>query len=110
MRIAAIGVVLASALVALSLAQGGNTGPAGARENPSPAGPGLIALGSVAGDYQQIAVIDPQQRVMSVYHVELKTGKIELKSVRNITWDMRIEQFNSTEPLPEQIRSLLEPG
>jgi len=107
MRNAAIGVSLAVAVAAMSAAWGGKANPANAQENLSAIGSGLIALSSVADNQQQIAVIDPQQRVMSIYHVDLTSGKIELKSVRNITWDLQIEQFNSAEPLPEQIRSLL---
>jgi len=46
---------------------------------------------------------------MSVYHIELATGKIALRSVRNIHWDLQMTEFNSADPLPREIRSLLEP-
>ena len=68
----------------------------------------LIALATTIGDkYQQVTVIDPKQRVMSVYHVELATGKISLRSVRNIHWDLQMTEFNGDNPLPQEIQSLL---
>ena len=36
------------------------------------------------------------------------TGQIELKSVRNVQWDLLIEEFNGVRPLPREIRALLE--
>ena len=70
----------------------------------------LIALATTVDDkYQQVTVIDPKLRVMSVYHVELATGKIALRSVRNIHWDLQMTEFNGENPLPREIQSLLEP-
>lgn len=69
---------------------------------------GLIALPSAAERGQQITVIDPKSRVMSVYHVDAATGRIKLMSVRNITWDLQMMQLNSENPEPQEIRSLLE--
>ena len=36
------------------------------------------------------------------------TGKIALKSVRNIQWDLQINDLNNENPLPQQIQSLLQ--
>ena len=55
-----------------------------------------------------LTVIDPRQRVIGVYHIDLSTGKITLKSVRNIQWDLQVEEFNNVSPLPKEIRSSLE--
>ncbi len=69
----------------------------------------LIALASDAGQgHQQVTVIDPKIRVMSVYHIDLATGEIALKSVRHIHWDMQMEDFNGVSPTPRDIRSLLQ--
>jgi hypothetical protein len=57
---------------------------------------------------QLVTVIDPRQRVMAVYQVDRTTGQIALKSVRNITWDMQMVEFNSGDPLPQDIRSGLQ--
>lgn len=69
----------------------------------------LIALNSdVEEGRQQIVVIDPKSRVMSVYHIEHATGVISLKSVRNIHADLLMDEFNTTSPLPKEIRAILD--
>jgi len=69
----------------------------------------LIALATSVDEHrQQITVIDPADRVMSVYHIELATGKVTLKSVRKIHWDLEMSDFNAVSPLPREIRTLLE--
>ena len=55
---------------------------------------------------QAVVVVDPGQRVLAVYHVDKATGEIALRSVRNITWDLQMVEFNSGEPLPQDIRNL----
>jgi hypothetical protein len=75
----------------------------------TPGGDGLIALATPAGEQrQQVTVIDPEKHVLGVYHIDLTTGEIVLKSVRNIHWDLQMMEFNGTTPLPREIRSLLE--
>ena len=69
---------------------------------------GLIALSSDVSDgRQQITVIDPASRVMSVYHVEHSDGSITLKSVRNIRSDLLMDEYNTNSPLPREIRAIL---
>lgn len=70
----------------------------------------LIALPTSieGGRIQQVTVIDPRTRVMSVYHVELSSGAVTLKSVRNIHWDLQMIEFNGVKPLPAEIRGLLD--
>ena len=68
-----------------------------------------MAMSHDGGDgRQQITVIDPKQRVMAVYHVDRATGGLALKSVRNLTWDLQIEDYNSGSPAPRDIRALKE--
>lgn len=72
-------------------------------------GSGLIVVPTSLGENgQMLTVIDPRQQVMSVYHINLKTGKIALKSVRKIQWDLQITDFNTENPLPQEIQSRLE--
>ena len=52
-----------------------------------------------------VTVMDPRQRVMAVYHVDRATGEISPKSVRNITWDLQMIEYNSGKPLPQDIRN-----
>lgn len=53
---------------------------------------------------QQLVVMDTSARTMAVYHVE--QGKLMLRSVRNITWDLQMEQFNGQAPLPSELRQV----
>jgi hypothetical protein len=70
---------------------------------------GLIAIGeTVEQKYQQVTVIDPKQRVMSVYHIDLASGTITLRSVRNIHWDLRMTDYNGKSPLSREIQALSE--
>jgi hypothetical protein len=52
-----------------------------------------------------VTVIDPIQRVMGIYQVDRSTGEIALRSVRNLTWDLQMIEFNSGKPMPQDIRS-----
>ena len=68
----------------------------------------LIALTSDTNEgRQQVTVIDPKLRVMSVYHIEHASGVITLKSVRSIDADLRMDEFNTESPLPREIRAVL---
>jgi len=45
---------------------------------------------------------------MGVYRVDSVSGKITLCSVRNIHWDLQMIYLNNENPLPQEIRALLE--
>ena len=60
------------------------------------------------GEPQLVTVIDPRQRVMAVYHVDRASGQIALRSIRNITWDLQMIEFNSGDPMPQDVRSGLQ--
>jgi hypothetical protein len=66
----------------------------------------LMALSAEADGRQQITVIDPKQKVLAVYHVDRTTGAVSLRSVRHLQWDLLIEDFNSANPTPREIRAL----
>jgi hypothetical protein len=72
---------------------------------PVVAGSDLIVM--PMGD-KGLIVIDPRQRAIAVYHIDPASGKIVLKSARNIQWDLQIMDFNNENPVPQQIRSSLE--
>ena len=112
MKNAAWGGVLSSILVLAALAGWNSLGEAWAAkvaEADLGVGRELVSFSSPIDDHrQQVTVIDPRMRVMSVYHIHRDTGEIALKSVRNITWDLQMDEFNSVNPLPREIRSLLE--
>ncbi len=77
---------------------------------PNAANSDLIAVSAnVRDQYQQVTVIEPKQRRMLVYHVEFATGKVALQSVRSFEFDLQLTQFNTKEPLPEELKALLAP-
>ncbi|MEZ6137325.1 MAG: hypothetical protein R3C53_20750 [Pirellulaceae bacterium] len=55
---------------------------------------------------QQLVLINTSDRTMAVYHVEPAQGKIQLRSVRNLVWDLRMEEFNGLSPLPSELRQV----
>ena len=106
--------VLAAVVVSLADAQGPRS-PADratverSSQDRAASSPDLLALSHDGPDgRQQITVVDPRQRVMAVYHIDRASGAVSLKSVRNLTWDLQIEDFNSGTPAPRDIRALKE--
>jgi hypothetical protein len=68
----------------------------------------LIAISfDVGGGRQQLTLVDPRTRMVGVYHIDPATGELTLKSVRNVHWDLQMDEFNGTNPSPREIRSLL---
>lgn len=113
MRTTVIGVLLAVGLVWASLGTSADrlptATPAGLVDTVGARGD-LIAFHTPLGEQrQQLMVIDPKTRVVSLYHVESASGKIELKSVRNLSWDLQMVEFNGTSPLPQEVRAMVEP-
>ena len=111
--------VVLGTLVGVGLVTAALSSPNNGRRLCSTCGPGLAGrrdgrLGTdcradlVGEKSQMLTVVDPRQRVLSVYHIDLTTGKITLKSVRNIQWDLQMAYLNNENPLPQEIRSLLE--
>lgn len=113
MKATAIGALVGIGLTAAVL--GGVGEPALARGDrlatrEAVAGRELIALpSSLAEGGQQLAIIDPETKVISVYWIDEK-GEISLKSVRRIDWDLKLLHYNGVSPLPNEIRSLVDQG
>ena len=80
------------------------------QSSPQPvAGGDLIAVPSPMTDKgQMLTVLDPRQQAIGVYWIEAGTGKISLRSVRNIRYDLMMSDFNSDAPLPREIRLQLD--
>ena len=73
-----------------------------------PVSSGLVVHTATAGDGgQHMIIVDPETRVMAVYHVDGSNGKVALRSVRKLQWDLLIEEFNGGAPAPREIRTLL---
>ena len=112
MRRSFVGALLIAGLVIAIAAGPGSTEPAYGPvvgTSPSAHSDELITHMTAAdGQPQIVTVIDPRQRVMAVYHVDRATGQITPKSVRNFTWDLQMIEFNSGDPLPQDIRNGLQ--
>jgi hypothetical protein len=78
--------------------------------NPSSptAGSGDLIAVPVGEKGQLLAVIDPKQQTVGVYSIDLPTGKISLRSVRAVRWDLQMTDFNCDNPLPREVRLQLE--
>ncbi|MEO2048696.1 MAG: hypothetical protein ABGX16_19240 [Pirellulales bacterium] len=55
-----------------------------------------------------IILIDSVQQVISVYHILRDDGRIQLKSVRKIAWDSSLTDYNTSQPLPDEIHKGLQ--
>jgi hypothetical protein len=112
MRQSLLGALLGAGLVIAMTADRSASEPAGGPSlSSSPFGTGSALITHVtASDAQEqtVTVIDPQLRVMAVYQVDRSSGKITPKSIRNFTWDLQMIEYNSGNPLPQDIRSGLQ--
>jgi hypothetical protein len=109
MRRSLVGALLGAGFVTAITALPSSSEPVGGAPLDLPmrsGGSDLITHVSAAdGLPQVVTVIDPRQRVLAVYHVDRATGSISFKSVRNITWDLQMTDYNSGDPLPQDIRN-----
>jgi hypothetical protein len=101
------GLVIAATAVRSSFSQPASGAPADFQHRPQ-SGELITHVTAAEGGPQVVTVIDPRERVMAVYHVDRASGQITPKSVRNFTWDLQMLEFNSGEPLPQDIRSGLQ--
>jgi hypothetical protein len=102
--------LFAGLVIATTAGRSASESAAGLHTDPSRVQSGELITHVTAfdGQPQIVTVIDPRQRVMAVYHVDRTTGQITPKSIRNITWDLQMIEFNSGDPLPQDIRSGLQ--
>lgn len=57
---------------------------------------------------QMLMVMDPKIRTLAVYHVDPVEGVLTLRSTRDLTWDLLVPEFNAREPLPGDLKKMLE--
>jgi len=55
-----------------------------------------------------LIVVDQATRHAAVYHVDPQSGSITLKTARDISSDLQLDEFNVQEPRPAALRKLLE--
>jgi hypothetical protein len=112
MKQAILGTLVVVGLVAAVFCTIGRNDQAMAQQHGAngPAGSGdLIVVPIVSGEKGQVlSIVDPRQRMLCVYRIDPVTGKIALKSARNLNWDLQMTYLNNEAPLPQEIQSLLE--
>jgi hypothetical protein len=57
-----------------------------------------------------LVVVDPATRHAAVYHLDNATGSLVLKSTRDISWDLLVDDFNAQEPRPAALKRLIQAG
>lgn len=107
--VACLGLLVAGAWLTHAVGQ-----PGAAPEPTQPAlksdelPPGCLQVVAQPGQPIAAVVYDPRQQVLGVYHVDRTTGEIELKSIRQIQWDLQMLHYQGKKPLPEEIKNDLE--
>ena len=77
----------------------------------SSAGSLWLSMAHREGDPQQLLVaVDRDTRHAAVYHVDATNGTLTLRSTRNLSWDLLVDDFNGREPSPTALKNMLETG
>jgi len=56
----------------------------------------------------RVIMVDPTQKSMAVYHVATDSGSIQLKSVRSLSVDFQVQDYNSGDPSPIDMKKTLQ--
>lgn len=112
MRSASVRSPVVAVLLVLAAAAGAASqvpGPRGSAAS-APAGPaGLWVSDSPLEDGRRLlVVVDPVTRHAALYHLDPASGGLTLKSARDLTWDLSIDEFNAQEPRPAALRKMLQ--
>ena len=100
--IAAIAVIVAVGSRELSAQRAGR---------PLPESAGLwISESAVEDGRRLLVVVDPATRHAAIYHLDAATGALVLRSTRDITWDLMVDDFNAQEPRPAALKRLIQTG
>ena len=57
---------------------------------------------------QRVIVFDKDRHTLAVYEVDTLGGRIALRSVRQVQWDLALEEFNALPPKPAEVRVMME--
>jgi hypothetical protein len=104
---------LRSPLVAVLLVLAAAAGAASQVPGPRFAAPdgtaGLWVSDSPLGDGRRLlVVVDPTTKHAAIYHLDPASGGLTLKSARDLTWDLSIDEFNAQEPRPAALKKMLQ--
>lgn len=74
------------------------------------AGPLWISESPLDDGRRMLMVVDGGSRHVAVYHVDAASGSLVLRSTRDISWDLLVDDFNAQEPRPAALRRMLQAG
>lgn len=78
---------------------------------PVPEAAGLWISDTAVDEARRLlVVVDPATRHAAVYHLDNASGSLLLKSTRDISWDLMVDDFNAQEPRPAALRRLIQTG
>ena len=79
------------------------------------AGSGALAVeslevipGPVTDGKQLLMLLDRSRQCLCTYQIDVPTGQISLRCVRNVAGDLLLDDFNGTDPTPEKIRAMFQ--
>jgi hypothetical protein len=75
---------------------------------PPGGGPLWISDAPLDESRRLLIVVDSASRRAAVYHVDVASGSLTLKSARDISWDLMLDEFNAQEPRPAALRNMLQ--
>ena len=74
--------------------------------SPTLSTPQMMELQPGNDGVRRLVVFDGSSGALAIYHIDGQAGRLELRSVRNIRYDLKLEEFNATSPLPSELRKL----
>jgi hypothetical protein len=78
---------------------------------PIPEAAGLWISDTPVDDARRLlVVVDAATRHAAVYHLDNATGSLQLKSSRDLSWDLLVDEFNALEPRPAALKRLIQAG
>ncbi|TWT89680.1 hypothetical protein Mal64_00590 [Pseudobythopirellula maris] len=108
-----LALVLVGCLAGLAPAQFSPLDPTGAPALAAQAGeaqggaaPGVVShVITSQGAPHTLVLVDTVERAIGVYHIDPQTGKIKLMSVRPVSWDLKMTEYNTEKPTPQDVRA-----
>ena len=98
-------------LVAAALVCGLVTAGELAAQRPLPAasgGPLWVSDSPLEDGRRLLIVVNQVTRHAAVYHVDPQSGSLTLKTARDISSDLQLDEFNVQEPKPAALKKLLD--
>jgi len=100
----------AAVLAAVFLVLGLHTGGVAAQRpgGQGDGGPLWISESRLDDGRHLLVVVDQTGRHAAVYHIDGAAGTLTLRSTRDISWDLMIDDFNAQEPKPATLRKSMQ--